>query len=451
MARARTFAALVASTLLATACSGDSGMPGDAGPLDGGSDGGGIVGGVTPLGGPFVDVKAVVRADDGALYLAGFAEGRQEITAEARRDRDFGLLRVTPDGALDTSFGEDGLARVDFGGPIDVFPSGADDGAYDLALVPDGIVVVGLVGAFRAPHTGMARLDLDGNLDASFGDGGLATRDWGRDSFGTDVTVAGDGSLFVGATYDNGGERTQDVAMLRFASDGTLDAGYGRGDDAPGVVLHRGREDEAIDVHAIDGARWVLGGPFFRVTRILPSGDQDPDFGDAGWFELDDGVESFGYAMAATPGGGALIVGVREAPEGNRGIFRFVRLDASGRLDAAFGVVDVDPEIDMGLLPASIGAARGLVLDDAGGFLVYADATFTPGLFRFDASGAPDPSWGEDGTVLLEGAGVLPLAFSQTGRPTAHHMVRVNDRVVVADSLIPTEGDPFVWVDEYAL
>jgi hypothetical protein len=50
-------------------------------------------------------------------------------------NENFGLVRFTAAGALDTSFGTAGISNVDF--------SGLQDGAESLVIQPDGKVVMG--------------------------------------------------------------------------------------------------------------------------------------------------------------------------------------------------------------------------------------------------------------------------------------------------------------------
>jgi uncharacterized delta-60 repeat protein len=76
-------------------------------------------------------------------------------------------------GNLDRSFGTDGIATTDLGG--------ADDEAYDAALLPDGgIVVVGRTDAAGVQKTdlGIVRYGPDGAPDAGFGSGGIVKKDF---------------------------------------------------------------------------------------------------------------------------------------------------------------------------------------------------------------------------------------------------------------------------------
>jgi uncharacterized delta-60 repeat protein len=55
----------------------------------------------------------VVQQEDRKLVLAGSG------TLDSAHADDFVALRLTPSGAADTTFGEDGVATADFGGRVD--------------------------------------------------------------------------------------------------------------------------------------------------------------------------------------------------------------------------------------------------------------------------------------------------------------------------------------------
>ena len=111
---------------------------------------------------------------------------------------DFGLLRLLPNGARDPGFGTNGAVRLNLGSPQDY--------ALSLAVQTDGrILVTGYVS--NATNDGMAlvRLNPDGNLDSTFGDGGkvIAFRTTGSEQ-GRGVAIQGDGKIVI-ALYPGAG------------------------------------------------------------------------------------------------------------------------------------------------------------------------------------------------------------------------------------------------------
>ncbi len=109
----------------------------------------------------------VVIQADGSIVLGGFAQ------VSATGDFDFAATRLTSVGELDTSFSTDGKKSIPFN------MGGSDhDMANGIVLQTDGKVVLVGHALFTDPaNTNFAavRLDTDGQLDTSFGSGGLKT------------------------------------------------------------------------------------------------------------------------------------------------------------------------------------------------------------------------------------------------------------------------------------
>jgi uncharacterized delta-60 repeat protein len=102
-----------------------------------------------------------------------------------------------------------------------------DDGAYAVALQPDGkTIVAGYAGANTALTA--TRLNGDGSLDTAFGDAGVS----GADLLGLDTGRAvalqpADGKIVVaGDTIANA---DSDIAVARFNADGSIDETFDPG------------------------------------------------------------------------------------------------------------------------------------------------------------------------------------------------------------------------------
>jgi uncharacterized delta-60 repeat protein len=154
---------------------------------------------VTDLG--FDDVaEGVAITADGHILLAGSTLG-------AKLDHDFLLLRYDAHGVVDSTFGDHGVVKTDFGH--------GDDLAHALVLDAQGrIVVAGRAASGTVFDFGLARYHPDGTLDTSFGSGGLMSVDFnGLGDEAEDVALDSAGRIVAaGYTLAPGGN---EFALLR--------------------------------------------------------------------------------------------------------------------------------------------------------------------------------------------------------------------------------------------
>ena len=129
-------------------------------------------GGVLPVAGLAAPAPSAGQADHSeglAIDPAG-----NLLVANTTAGGDFGLARLTPGGAADTSFGPSGLATADFGG--------ADDADF-VAVRPDGaqVLVAGTTtaGGAGGNQIGVAAFTTAGQPDATFAGGGREVLDSG--------------------------------------------------------------------------------------------------------------------------------------------------------------------------------------------------------------------------------------------------------------------------------
>lgn len=211
------------------------------------------------------------------------------------------VMRLSPDGALDLSFGEGkGFVRSDFGVRTTVYPreAGASTDPGVPTTTPGAGVVDSqdrpvLVAESLAPVDGrcfygkgfmwpnpkaVVRLTLDGALDWSFGGGdGVALISGGER--GASLQLDGADGLVV-ATNKMSCEQRDNV--FRFGADGLPKVGFG----PVGVRVYRGLSFGAIG----PAEKLTLGGGSVRVgkrirpaiLRTLASGNLDSSFGKGG-------------------------------------------------------------------------------------------------------------------------------------------------------------------------
>ncbi len=122
----------------------------------------------------------------------------------------FVLARYNADGTLDASFGDGGKVAT-------VFGSTSANGMA-IALQADGkIVAAGQTGGNWAGDFLVARFNVDGSPDASFGADGVVTTDLGRaDDSGTAVAIQSDGKIIIGRAGIRASHGSQQVRLEVF-------------------------------------------------------------------------------------------------------------------------------------------------------------------------------------------------------------------------------------------
>ena len=294
------------------------------GALDGSFGTGGLV--TTAVGASHDFALALARQDDDKVVAAGYTTGADPD------DFDFAVVRYNDDGSLDTDFGTGGIVVTAIGLHEDI--------AYALLIQPDGkILAAGFSNNDLDFDFALVRYNDDGSLDTSFGTGGIVTTPIGG---GDDVirSVALDsGGRIVVAGYTLGA--TYDVALARYDADGDLDPTFGTGGL---VVTPVGTgHDFALALALLDDGRMAVAGHAaiggsddFMVLRYLDDGSLDPSFGTGGKVTTAVGAGSdVAAALAIQPDGKLVAVGAVEADGASDiGVARY---DADGALDPSFG------------------------------------------------------------------------------------------------------------------
>ena len=254
-------------------------------------------------------VQAIALQADGKIVLAG---------ATAAAGADFALLRLNPDGSVDSSFGGASGVTTDFGG-YDVVTA--------LALQSDGKVVVTGAGhgAAGSGHTIVARYASDGTVDSTFT---TVDQAFGMADMPASLALRVDGKIIVSGNSKVGSDN--DLLVARFNGDGSADAGFGIG----GVTL----EDEGASSRAqavlvlADGRPLVVGSVrqdgHDRLARFGYQADLSSAAHPARGFVLDafGGLHGFSAGCVGRP---AAAVGSPSWP--GRDVARGVALMAGGR------------------------------------------------------------------------------------------------------------------------
>jgi uncharacterized delta-60 repeat protein len=260
---------------------------------------------------------------DGAAGLALQSNG--EFLAAGQSGNDFALARFTTSGTLDPAFGHGGVVTTPF-------PNAADGAAADAVLVqPNGDILVG--GEALVPGTtrnqpvvtlgALARYTPNGTLDPSFGNGGIvqSTSNVGNiTNLGLDA--AGDiFALPAHAEFSPAGQLDSSVtsAAITASSTGGDDAFLSTGQSliAGTVGLGRGTTDVKVQRFNANGTvDSAFNNPQFTYTGAQFAGHQFPE------------------AITVAPNGQIVVVG---ASFQGTSVFGVARLNANGSLDSGFG------------------------------------------------------------------------------------------------------------------
>ena len=138
------------------------------------------------------------------------------------------VARLQPRGKMDTSFDGDGVKTISFGAGINL--------SFDFEIQPDGKIVVGghhAATEMSAAVWTIARLDANGGFDNSFdGDGKLTIADpGGRQIFSFDLAIQSDGKLVMGGLVSQvkAPATSPNFLIMRRNSDGAPDVAFGTG------------------------------------------------------------------------------------------------------------------------------------------------------------------------------------------------------------------------------
>jgi uncharacterized delta-60 repeat protein len=335
--------------------------------------------------------NAVFVQPDGKILVAGYAD-----TGDF--NYDFALARYNPDGDLDTSFGNGGLVTTDFGS--------YEEGRALSVQSDNKIIIAGIVGFGGSNHFALVRYNPDGSLDTSFGNGGLATTDFNDvdEEEGYALTLQPDGKIVVVGQVET--VSSIDFALARYSPDGSLDTSFGNG----GLVTtdFDGRADHGDTVAVQPDGRIVVGGsayigsvPDFAIARYNSDGSLDNSFGIGGLVTTDfSGSDDYGNSVALQADNKIVLAGT--ADTGGSRDFALARYNSDGSLDTSFGnggLVTTDFfELDDGCSSVVIQPDGKIVV--AGGTRTGGSTDFA--VARYNPDGSLDESFGRGGLATTD-------------------------------------------------
>jgi uncharacterized delta-60 repeat protein len=336
----------------------------------------------------------------------------------------FLLVRHDPDGSLDNTFGAGGVKTILVGeGPSSYYYGNT------LQLLPDGKIII--AGTLNRDF-GMVRVNSDGSLDESFGEGGQVRTEFAEfEELSSDylkgLTVRPDGKLVAygksvvqtpnvpcnpPSCYYN--PEFQRLALAQYNADGSPDTSFGTGgiqrsrftslDHYPQFVTFE-PDGKLLFVAGVSerGADWGLS--FTQIiARYNTDGSLDTNFGKDGFKELPNAA--FSLLPNGKMLGAEICAQYQPCNYSNTGAFyntRFSRFNSDLTVDGTFG--------SNGFVPYY------LLYNDYGNLYPQPDGKFifatfsSPGisgaysityLYRFNSDGGVDFSFGSNGAIAFD-------------------------------------------------
>lgn len=385
-------------------------QPGDLDPRFG--SGGKVI---TSLGQGDDFARSVAIQSDGKIVAAGFSHIELGVS-------DTALTRYNADGSLDTMFGS--------GGKVSTAIGAGDDGAFSVAIQPDGKIVAAGISCYDVTlcQDGggqgftLTRYNADGSLDAGFGSGGIVVTPIG---WASSVAIQTDGKIVAA------GSNQTDFVLARYNADGSLDTGFGSG----GIVTTNmggvyGDFAYSLAIQS-DGKIVAAGGSFngnydddWVLARYYADGSLDTGFGSGGIVVTDMGIA---YSVAIRSDGKILAAGFScsdvVACQGGGGIdFALARYNADGSLDSGFGS---GGRVVTRIVGRSFAYSLAIQSDEK---IVAAGESYEApppnhdfALVRYNTDGSRDRTFGGDGIVTTDFGGdsndsALGIALDCQGR-----------------------------------
>lgn len=376
-ARTSLVALLIPTLALVTGCddsgknpTNTGGQGGQGGENQGGGGSGGVMGGSLSLDTSYGDqgigrvnrmrsndqILAATFTSDGSLILGGSTDS---ILTTGLSSEPL-LVRLTPAGQLDTTFGGDGFA---------VFPVGSLAHVTSLVALPDGRVLAG--GSLHhdsETHAFVIRVDAQGKLDPSFGTSGITTAPTDYAHQSARMTQLPSGVIMVLAKFADGGG--SDLALFRFNAHGQPDTMFGAG----GYIGLNGAEAHELLVDS-NGKLLALANDSSNglLYRFNADGSPDATFGTNGSVT----VPFVSYDVEENAAG-ELLVG---------GLGQLMKLDASGKPVTTFGVGGV-LNVGSNVVLSTKSLTNGDLLVTDGKIVSFPSTQFVS-MRRLDANGNP--------------------------------------------------------------
>jgi uncharacterized delta-60 repeat protein len=311
-------------------------------------------------------------------------------------------------GALDPTFGS--------GGQVINSVSNYYDVANAVTTQSDGKIVIAGISWASGSKTGndflVARYNVDGSVDTSFGSGGYTVTDFSR-ARDTPTAVAlqpqasGPSKILVaGMTQSVTGNTFNDnFGLARYNANGTLDTSFG---SKGKVITDLGGSIDWPDGMLVDGSGRILvvgtTSSVAALVRYTANGALDTTFGAGGKLITNFNLYNGSDAVALQGDGKIVLAGTELDLATSNYEFVIARFNADGTADSGFGTG--------GVVTTHVGGGEhfgGLAIQGDGRIVIdgsenagYARALY---LLRYNTDGTLDPGFGTGGIATLPSPG----------------------------------------------
>jgi uncharacterized delta-60 repeat protein len=349
----------------------------------------------------------------------------------------FPLIGFSQDGTLDNSFNDVGFVITDF--------FERNDRAFSANQQSDGKIIV--VGQVEVPSgdllNAIARYTENGTLDLTFGNDGL-TLFYAGDAFNSysHVSISNDDSIIAAGDFGGWGEK--DFLVSKFLPNGDLDLNFGN--DGHAFIDFSGNDDRLYQMKLLEDSKIltlgmsIIGPNYVMVmARHLPNGELDTTFGNNGQIILDYNNGYFESLSFDLQDDHSIIIAVGNQDGNDPTKLKVFRLSANGILDTSFGTdgfIEIESSHTILDVLVKIDRFNRVVL---GISELSVDSTGgnvfgQSSARRFDVNGQIDNSFGGNGMYEFS---ALPVFHSIN--------IQENNRILFAGNVAGFEGTAYFY------
>lgn len=304
----------------------------------------------------------------------------------------FTIIRYQSNGLVDSTFGNAGVAFIDFG------TSGCVANA--IAIQSDQKIIVG---GHNNTDFAIARLHTNGTIDSSFNADGKVTTSFGTASnfeYISALTILNDGKIIAAGTRFSG---NYDVALAKYNSDGSLDTTFDL--DGKVTTAHPNGLNEYGNAMAIQNDAKILVAGYistgsttdFQIIRYNSDGSLDAGFSFDGKVITDFGTTQDVANSIKMQNDGKIVV-VGSSSNGINTFFAIARYHSDGTLDTSF---DSDGKVNTAFGTDNTSGNSVYIQNDAK-IIVAGSSNSNFALARYATNGTLDPSFGTGGKVTTD-------------------------------------------------